>query len=534
MSRTLFWSLFAAALVAGLALRLAFADARPMHHDEANQAIRFGLLLETGTYRYDPIDHHGPTLYYLTLPVAWLRGQHTLASLDERTLRLVPALFGAATILLCALLAGGLGRGAAAASALLVAISPAFTYFSRFYIQESVFVFFALGFLVAVGRYATRPRAATAAWAGGLAGLAYATKETSVIVFAAAAAAAVLAAIVAIDVKSAARAGAEQGVARGARLAHACVALAAAGAVALVFYSSFFTDLSGLPESIRAFSIYAGRGIDAGQHDEPWYYYLRLLAWSFSGGLLWTEAFVLVLAVAGIVLALRAKRFWPVFVAVYSIVAAGIFSALRYKTPWNLLPFYIGVVVMAGFGAGQLGRAMARRPPVTPGAWRVAMVRRGLFTVVLVAGAFHLTLESWRASIVYPADPRNPYVYAQTSPDFLRLVTRVSDLAAVQPAGGNVFVKVVAGPYEQWPLPWYLRRMKRVGYWPRASDAGALDAAPVIVASAENAGAIERTLGEGYVSEFYGLRPGVLLTLFIERDLWERFLAARRTPGAAP
>jgi hypothetical protein len=46
-----------------------------MHHDEANQAVRFGILLETGEYRYDRHDHHGPTLYYLTLPFAWARGQ---------------------------------------------------------------------------------------------------------------------------------------------------------------------------------------------------------------------------------------------------------------------------------------------------------------------------------------------------------------------------------------------------------------------------------------------------------------------------
>jgi len=57
-----------------------------MHHDEANQAVKFGALLERGEYRYDANDHHGPTLYYLTLPAAWLRGQSTLASLDERTL----------------------------------------------------------------------------------------------------------------------------------------------------------------------------------------------------------------------------------------------------------------------------------------------------------------------------------------------------------------------------------------------------------------------------------------------------------------
>jgi len=95
MTRAGAGALVALALTAGLALRTARLAERPMHHDEANQAVKFGALLERGEYRYDAHDHHGPTLYYLTLPSAWLRGQRTFASLDEATLRSVPALFGA-------------------------------------------------------------------------------------------------------------------------------------------------------------------------------------------------------------------------------------------------------------------------------------------------------------------------------------------------------------------------------------------------------------------------------------------------------
>ena len=66
MTRGWLGALVAIALAAGLALRLARLDVRPMHHDEANQAVKFGALLERGEYRYDAHDHHGPTLYYLT------------------------------------------------------------------------------------------------------------------------------------------------------------------------------------------------------------------------------------------------------------------------------------------------------------------------------------------------------------------------------------------------------------------------------------------------------------------------------------
>lgn len=86
-------------------------------------------------------------------------------------------------------------------------------------------------------------------------------------------------------------------------------------------------------------------------------------------------------------------------------------------------------------------------------------------------------------------------------------------------------VSVIASPYEQWPLPWYLRTMPNVGYWTTPpGDVAALQA-PVIVSSIEHIPALDKALGDRYVSEFYGLRPDVLLALYIERGLWDRFLA---------
>jgi uncharacterized protein (TIGR03663 family) len=517
MNRGAFWGAFVAALAVGLAFRLADPDVRPMHHDEANQAVRFGTLLETGEYRYDPHDHHGPTLYYLTLPVAWARGQHSLAELDERTLRMVPALFGAGLIVLFLLLSNGIGRAAVVAAAALAAVSPPLTYYNRFYIQESLFVFFALAFLIALGRYTRRPTIPPAIWAGVLAGLAYATKETSLIVLPAAGVASALATMASRKPADRPHVGART------RALHALAAICGALVPTFLLYSSFLHHPGGLVDSVSALSIYFERGVDAGGHVEPWFYYLQTLAWSSSGGLVWTDALVLVLAAAGIAHALVARKssFWPLYLSLYSLVTMGLFSALPYKTPWNLLPFYTGMVLMAGIGvASVFERARSRSARV-------------LIAVVLVAAGWHLAMQSRRASFVYAADPRNPYAYAQTSTDFVRLASRVHDLAATHPDGRAMLVKVVAGPYEQWPFPWYVRDLSRVGYWSRAADAGALEGTPVILASQENAGAVESAVGDRYISEFYGLRPGVLLTLYVERGLWERFIESRHlAPGA--
>ena len=258
MTRAWLGALVAIALAAGLALRLARLDARPMHHDEANQAVKFGALLERGEYRYDAHDHHGPTLYYLTLPAAWLRGQATLASLDERTLRGVTAVFGAATILLLPLLSAGIGRTAAAASAWLLALSPAMVFYSRMYIQESLFACFTLAFVIAVGRVATGGGLAWSALAGVAAGLAVATKETSVIVLPAA----LVASAIAWWSLGAERPRNPLADERGRRAA--LVSLAAAAAVAGLFYSSFLAAPAGVLEPFRGAGTYLDRGIDPG------------------------------------------------------------------------------------------------------------------------------------------------------------------------------------------------------------------------------------------------------------------------------
>jgi hypothetical protein len=148
-----------------------------------------------------------------------------------------------------------------------------------------------------------------------------------------------------------------------------------------------------------------------------------------------------------------------------------------------------------------------------------------------VVASGHLGWQAWRASVTYASDPRNPYVYAQTVPDAVRMATRIRELAALHPDGARMQVSVIASPYEQWPLPWYLRAMPHVGYWTAPGDALALKA-PVVVASMDHTAVLDGALGDRYVSEFYGLRPEVLLMLYVERGLWDRFLARLREASA--
>ncbi len=511
----------ALALAAGLALRLVHLDQRPMHNDEANQAIKFGGLLDRGEYAYDAFEHHGPTLYYLTLPIAWARGQTRLAATDEWTLRSLPAAFGAATILLLPLLSAGIGRPAVASAAVLMGVSPGMVFYSRMYIQESMFAWFALAFAIALGRAMTDDGRRWPVLAGVAAGLAIATKETSAIVIPASLMACSLAWW---SVRRTRPAGASPPAERWRAV---LFGVAACVAVAVLFYSSFLTRPGDILGPLRAAPTYFDRGVAPADHVHPWHYYLGLLGWSSSGGLTWTEALILVLAAVGASAAwLRSDStdghatFWRRFLTANAVLTLAIFSAIPYKTPWNLLPFHAATIVAAGIGVAALARAWT---------WRGSpVVLAGLLTV----GSVHLGWQAWRASVVYAADPRNPYVYSQTVPDAVRMAARIRDLAARHPERTNMLVQVIATPHEQWPLPWYLRTMPNVGYWTAAKDVPELTA-PVIVSSMDNTEAVDAALGDRYVSEFFGVRPGVLVTLYIERGLWDRFLAAQASLGGS-
>ncbi len=511
MRKAAFAGFFLLALAAALAFRTASLGLRPMHHDEANQALKFGTLLETGEYRYDKEDHHGPSLYYFSLPLAWAASQKTLAALTEKTLRSVPACFGAGTILLLLVFLPLAGRQTIAWAALFLAVSPVMVYFSRFYIQETLLVFFLVGFIASVWRCIRRPAWTWAAAAGLAAGLMYATKETSVIAFGCAAAA------LPMTFLSQRRVGVRAPV--GLRWSHGLLGAAAALFVSVLLFSSFFQNPRGFVDSILSFKVYFVRAGEGGFHIHPWSYYLQLLAFSRdAGGPLWTEALIIVLAVVGSAAAFSAgtgrhadPRFLR-FMVFYTGLAAAVYSFIPYKTPWNLLPFYIGFILLAGFGAASLVEVFRKKTG------RVAAA------LLIAAACLHLAWQSYRANFIYPADPRNPYVYAQTSPDFFNLIQRVEDASSSHPEHRHILIKVIAGPYETWPIPWYLRGFDRVGYWTSAETAGDIDQPPLVIASAEEAPHLQLSQPDLYQSEYFGLRPGVLLVLLIREDVWNSMI----------
>ena len=196
------------------------------------------------------------------------------------------------------------------------------------------------------------------------------------------------------------------------------------------------------------------------------------------------------------------------FLALYTFGLTAAYTLIPYKTPWCLLSFWHGMILLAGVGAVWLVNRARQR-----------LVRIAL-GMLLLAGAGHLAWQAWLANTTYAASQLNPYVYAQTSPDILKLVQQVESLARVDPQGRLMLVKVMAPDGDYWPLPWYLRNLKQVGWW----DAVPADPyAPVMIVSSKFQAALDEKKTHVMVG-YYQLRPEVFFKLYVELHLWQSWL----------
>ena len=214
---------------------------------------------------------------------------------------------------------------------------------------------------------------------------------------------------------------------------------------------------------------------------------------------------------------------WPLlaFVASYTLIMTGVYSAIPYKTPWCLLGFLHGMILLAGVGAATLVER------VRPSAARWVAV------IVLLAGGVDLAWQSISASYRYYADSRNPYVYAHTTTDIFTMIERIEAVSAVHNDGHDMEIHVVCPGKDYWPLPWYLRGFANVGYYQLVTDD--VVNAEVVVARADLE---QKLLGRLYELPPPGrkslyvplfdtvmeLRPQVELRGYLRRDLWLRYL----------
>ena len=450
---------------------------RTFHPDEANQAFTVGRLLESGVYRYDPKDHHGPTLYYAAAAIQKAAGNNSIATLDGTLLRCTPLLFGILTLLFSFLALSRIlkkisgGWSIAAAFVLMLGTSPIFVFFVTDFIQEMLLACFtAMMFWAATGYMVhdngkCKIKPGTWALLGGIAaGLAFATKETSLLSFGA----------MSVPVLAAYLYCRKNDVPRnqaGCNKATSHLVLASAGfaLTAMLFYSSFAQNWQGVYNAFVAAPMSylhraAGNGAvseGAAYHVHPWWQYLK---WLFGG----KTAFV-AFSVAGTALGIyslqndRSGGKLPVpFKAGlaaslgFALSLTAIYSGIPYKTPWCALQLHIPLLAASFMGLWAFARLKPAGKTLFP----------ALAAVLLCENAA-IAAKMWRD----PDSKDIPYNYASASPQVKDMAKLVENAVREKGKGAGTFVAVAVPPEDTWPLPFYLRGLDaRVGYWTKFEE----------------------------------------------------------------
>jgi uncharacterized protein (TIGR03663 family) len=516
----LVWRIASLTILAGAAfIRLYELGLKPMHHDEGVNGFFLTKLYNTGIYHYDPANYHGPTLYYFALvPTklnAFLFGGTGLSTVG---VRLVPAIFGIATVWLALCLRRNIGTMGALTAAALIALSPGDVYISRYFIHEAHFVFFTLGIVVAALRYYESADPIYLLLASLSAALLFATKETAIISVAVLGLALAFASVYRRlarrrtgvpwetkgikprkpkKKKAALR---EEPLARFGGLSN--VALWSATALALfifiniLFYSSFFTYWEGVSGALKSFQVWAKTG--STEHAHKWHTYLTWL--------MQEESPLLLLGAVGAMIALiRRRNRFAIFAGAWAFGILAAYSLIPYKTPWLMINITVPLAIIGGYAVNELYNFAGELK---------------LRIAALALAAVALTVCCTQAVILnfyHYDDDRYPYVYAHTYREFLSMVNQIDLLAKRAGTGTQTGITITAREY--WPLPWYLRDYERAGFFGSMTTTEE----PMVVGSVDQQSELDSMLGDRYkIVNSYPLRPGVTLVLYGRKDLVER------------
>lgn len=510
----------AGVLLLGAFLRLVKLTLVPLHHDEGVNGNFLITLVRDGKYFYDPQNYHGPTLYYFSAIIPWVvrflggKVAGDKYGLTTFNIRLPTVLFGIGTIWLALCLRKRLGSIGALSAAALIAISPGAVYLSRYFIHESLFVFFTFVIVVAGLKYYDTARGTYLMLAAASAALMVATKETWII-NAPVLVIAFVSTFVYFRLRNKLNPQREPDeLPVGDRLREVVdrlggpvplltivlVAFAVFILVAVFFYSSFFTNYpKGVADGLRTLNLWRHR---THEHEHPWYQYAYWLV-------LEEGALMLLAGMGALIVAWRADSRLGLFLALWAFGLLSAYSLVGYKTPWICLNFIVPLALASGYTLNFVYEQL--RTSDQP--W--------LFVPVALLLAAFCGFQLYQLNFVHYDDDVLPYVYAHTKRQMLQMTDEIDRIAEKNGTGTDTGIALVSPDY--WPLPWYFRDFKKVGYYQQIVPTNE----PVIIGSMAQEEDLKRNYADRYdrlnsginADGSYPLRPGVDLLLYVRRDV---------------
>jgi uncharacterized protein (TIGR03663 family) len=541
---------FLGLMFVGLVLRFWDLGAKAFHHDESLHAFYSWRLYDGQGYMHDPM-MHGPLLFELNALV------YVLFGASDFTARLVPALFGVGVIGLPFLLRHELGRAGAIAASLLLVVSPAFLYFSRF-IRHDIYVdFFTLLLIIGVFRYLATGQKNWFYTACVSAALLFATKEDFFI-------SGFIPFVFLVGCWFLLRGERRllfRGRVRALGVRSWAIGLAAFLAIDLVLYTTLLTNLQGVCTAVVTLPLQGCAGTkgalsywleqqDFARGGQPWFYYFMLLP-------LYEFVPLLLGVLAVFVVRPRQLFFW--FCAFWSVGALLIYSWAGEKMPWMLPQIALPLILLAARLLGQWADAGWGRQAMTPRglatggmlvlamfgllAWiglgaatvsspvaqqSVTLQRLALAVLIAaVAGTLVYLAPRWgrqtvvsgialgglailgaayvRTSLLvtydHPDVPVEPLIYVQSTPDVPWITNEIERIASQTGQGKDLKILLDNGwgdgDHEavSWPFEWYLRDYRNRRYYTKTIDPSInLADYPVLLARSSNLDPIQNEL----------------------------------------
>lgn len=568
----------AAVTVVAIFFRFYQLGLKPFHHDEGVNGFFLTSLFRNGTYKYDPANYHGPTLYYISLFFSKLFGLNTIS------VRASMAIFGVLMVVLAFFLRPFIGKAGSLAAALFLALSPGMVFISRYFIHEIFFIFLGLAFVLSLLLFIRNERAGpfAIAWMALLllvcflpSGLMLASHlggESTSAVWAFRLGFFVVEAVLVFFVMRMLL------VWRAGRPIYMLLASASAALTFATKETTFITlgtMLIALPCVIIWQKIYPVRGDDDGTDE-------GMITWrnfrlAVGEG---TDLLLLVAAAAAVFVYVSVLFFSSFFTYAEGVQKAFEAYAIWTNTGtkdhtqsgfWGYLKWSFGtenpqesklktavegaIIVLSVVGAGFAFFKGRNRVAMFIALWAIGlflayslipyktpwlalsfllpmcliagygineMVRSGntaLKAAGLAAAAIACALlayQSYDLNFVNYDNNARTYVYAHTRRDFLDMMARIDHYAAKSGKGSEIAVDVVSPDY--WPMVWYTNDYPKAVYHGRMLDTSN---AEIIIAKKndQDREVISRYSGKYRLEGIYPLRPGVDLVLLVRNDI---------------
>ena len=462
-------------LIIAAIFRFYALDIKPPHFDEGVNGWFIDQLQQTGTFKYDPENYHGP-LHFYVLYVFSIFGGHNLWAL-----RLPVAIVGLLSTFFLLKLDRFFPVSACRWAGLAIAVSPAFTFYNRYAIHESWMVLFMI--LLTYGIFlACENSWKSAAWLIPLSitGMVL-TKETYIIHLICLG----LAWLVTILFSKISQDGCSfSEFPRPPTFKIFLKPMLLCLFLLVFFYSGNFFYWQGLHGIYQTFTPWIdtafGHGDTGTGHIKPFYYWFTLI--------LQYEPYALLSIIPCLILLLPSKRKFRIL-AIFAVGNLLAFSIIDYKTPWCILPILWPFFILAGL-----------LPILLKNHALILIANLTCFTLI-----FYSATHSYLLNFYNYDDDSEPYVYVQTTRDYFTVMDPIIAIAQSDPQyyhiKGNLFLT------SYYPIPWTLKDFTNIAYYDPEKDLTASDADFLIIQS-DAQEKIESQLKLSYYKKTFRLRSG--------------------------